>query len=114
MVALDTVWFNVVRIRKTLRVTPAMAAGLTDRVWDMVTLIQQAERQSMTHSFRPTCSSMGHGQGICSGLSIDERSPFQGFGARRLVALALLLRRGGWPFSFLGTVSERARGPSPR
>ena len=35
MVALYTVWYNFVRIHKSLRITPAMAAGLTDRVWDM-------------------------------------------------------------------------------
>lgn len=33
MVAIWTVWYNWVRIHKTLRVTPAMAAGLTDRLW---------------------------------------------------------------------------------
>lgn len=35
MVAIYTVWYNFVRIHKTLRVTPAMAAGLTDRLWSM-------------------------------------------------------------------------------
>lgn len=35
MVALYTVWYNFVRIHKTLRITPAMAAGLTDRLWSM-------------------------------------------------------------------------------
>ncbi|MBI1874767.1 MAG: IS1 family transposase, partial [Acidobacteria bacterium] len=46
MVALYTVWYNWTRIHKTLRVTPAMAAGLTDRMWDMseiVGLIEEAE-----------------------------------------------------------------------
>ena len=46
MVALFTVWYNWTRIHKTLRMTPAMAAGLTDRVFDMtdlVELIEQAE-----------------------------------------------------------------------
>ena len=33
MVALYTVWYNFVRMHKTLRVTPAMAAGVTDRLW---------------------------------------------------------------------------------
>lgn len=33
MVAIWTVWYNWVRIHKSLRVTPAMAAGLTDRLW---------------------------------------------------------------------------------
>ena len=35
MVALDTLWYNFVRIHKTLRVTPAMAAGVSDRLWNM-------------------------------------------------------------------------------
>jgi len=46
MVALYTVFYNFTKIHKTLRVTPAMQAGLTDRVWsmtDVVTLIEQAE-----------------------------------------------------------------------
>ena len=42
MVALYTVYYNFVKIHKTLRVTPAMEAGLTDQVWtfeDIVRLI---------------------------------------------------------------------------
>jgi hypothetical protein len=40
------VYYNFVRIHKTLRVTPAMAAGLTDRLWDVsdiVKLVEDAE-----------------------------------------------------------------------
>ena len=33
MVAIWAVWYNWIRIHKTLRVTPAMEAGLTDRLW---------------------------------------------------------------------------------
>lgn len=40
MVALYTVWYNFIRIHKTLRVTPAMAAGLTDRVWDLADVVE--------------------------------------------------------------------------
>jgi IS1 family transposase len=46
MVALYTVWYNWVRIHKTLRVAPAMAAGLTDRLMsmeDVVALIDARE-----------------------------------------------------------------------
>ena len=28
-------FYNLVRIHKTLKVTPAMAAGITDRLWSM-------------------------------------------------------------------------------
>ena len=35
MVALYTVFYNWTRVHKTLRVTPAMEAGLTDRLWSM-------------------------------------------------------------------------------
>ena len=40
MVALYTVWYNFIRIHKTLRVTPAMEAGLSGTVWDMEDLVQ--------------------------------------------------------------------------
>ena len=35
MVALYTVWYNFVRVHKTLRMSPAMAAGISDRLWSM-------------------------------------------------------------------------------
>lgn len=47
--ALYFVFYNWTRIHKTLRVTPAMAAGLTDRVWtmeDIVRLIDDAEMRA--------------------------------------------------------------------
>ncbi|MDA8232734.1 MAG: IS1 family transposase [Magnetospirillum sp.] len=34
-VALHVMFYNFVRIHKTLKVTPAMAAGVTDRLWNM-------------------------------------------------------------------------------
>ena len=40
MVALYTVWYNFIRIHKTLRVTPAMEAGLSKTVWDMEDLVR--------------------------------------------------------------------------
>jgi hypothetical protein len=43
MVALYTVWYNWVRIHKTLRVTPAMAAGLTSSLMSMKDVAQVVE-----------------------------------------------------------------------
>jgi hypothetical protein len=44
--ALYFVFYNFVRIHKMLRVTPAMAAGVSDRLWsmeDIIALIDAAE-----------------------------------------------------------------------
>jgi 3-methyladenine DNA glycosylase/8-oxoguanine DNA glycosylase len=38
--ALYFAFYNFCRIHKTLRVTPAMAAGLTDRVWDLTDIVE--------------------------------------------------------------------------
>lgn len=41
MVALYTVYYNFVKIHKTLKVTPAMEAGITDHVWTLAELLTQ-------------------------------------------------------------------------
>lgn len=43
-VALFTTYYNFVRIHKTLRVTPAMAAGVTDRLWGVADIVSVLER----------------------------------------------------------------------
>jgi IS1 family transposase len=50
MVALYSVWYNWMKVHTTLRVTPAMQAGLSDTVFEMlelVELIEQAEYRAM-------------------------------------------------------------------
>jgi IS1 family transposase len=42
-VALFTTYYNFVRIHKTLRVTPAMAAGVTDRLWEIGDIVALVE-----------------------------------------------------------------------
>ena len=44
MVAIYTVWYNFIRVHKTLRVTPAMEAKLTDHVWTMAELVELMEK----------------------------------------------------------------------
>ena len=46
MIAIDTVFYNWTKLHKTLRTTPAMAAGLTDRIWDMVELVRLMDEVS--------------------------------------------------------------------
>jgi IS1 family transposase len=42
-VALFTTYYNFVRIHKTLRVTPAMAAGVTDKLWEISDIVSVLE-----------------------------------------------------------------------
>ncbi|MGR3514315.1 MAG: IS1 family transposase [Paracoccaceae bacterium] len=42
-VALHFMFYNFCRIHQTLKVTPAMAAGITDRLWDIEDLVQLVE-----------------------------------------------------------------------
>lgn len=39
MVALYTVWYNFVRTHKAHRMSPAMAAGISDRLWEMKDIV---------------------------------------------------------------------------
>ncbi len=39
MVALYTAWYNFVKMHRTLKMTPALAAGVTDRLWSMDDLV---------------------------------------------------------------------------
>jgi IS1 family transposase len=50
-VALHMMYYNFVRLHQSLRVTPAMAAGVSDRLWeieDIVELIEKAEAKLPT------------------------------------------------------------------
>ena len=38
--AIHYMWYNFVRIHKSLRVTPAMAAGVTDRLWSIEEMVE--------------------------------------------------------------------------
>ena len=39
MVAFYTVWYNFVKMHKTLKCTPAMAAGVSPTLWGMADLL---------------------------------------------------------------------------
>jgi hypothetical protein len=41
--ALHFLYYNFVRIHKTLRTSPAMAAGVTDRLWEMRDVVSVLE-----------------------------------------------------------------------
>jgi len=43
-VALHMMYYNFVRIHKTLRTTPAMAAGVTDKLWEISDVVAMLEK----------------------------------------------------------------------
>jgi len=46
MVALYALWYNFVRIHKTLRTSPAMAAGIETRLWSMEDVVRMIDARS--------------------------------------------------------------------
>jgi IS1 family transposase len=46
MVALYTVWYNFVKMHKTLRMTPAMAAGVTEKLWSILPIPRDVAHDS--------------------------------------------------------------------
>ena len=51
-VALHYAHYNFVRVHRTLRCTPAMAAGVSDRLWSVEELIVEALEGSDEHLAR--------------------------------------------------------------
>lgn len=43
MVALYTTWYNFARVNSSVRMSPAMAAGLSDRLWDIAEIVELIE-----------------------------------------------------------------------
>jgi hypothetical protein len=65
-VSLHFMYYNFVRIHQTLRVTPAMAGGVTDRVWeisDIVTLMDamhtEERSEQLERSYNPFGDALG-------------------------------------------------------
>jgi hypothetical protein len=48
MVAIYHAYYNSCRVHQTLRVTPAMEAGLTDHVWTLEELTGEMDKQKVT------------------------------------------------------------------
>jgi hypothetical protein len=44
MVAAYTCWYNFVKMHKTVSMTPAMAANVTDRLWNMSDLVALVDK----------------------------------------------------------------------
>jgi hypothetical protein len=42
-VALHSMYYNFVRLHQTLKISPAMAAGVTDRLWEMTDVVDMLD-----------------------------------------------------------------------
>jgi len=51
-IALHTMYYNFVRIHQTLRVTPAMAAGVTKKLWEVSDIVEMLEQWELAN-FKP-------------------------------------------------------------
>lgn len=48
-IALHTMYYNFVRIHQTLKITPAMAAGVTDKLWEVSDIVTVLERWELAN-----------------------------------------------------------------
>jgi hypothetical protein len=61
-ISLHFMYYNFVRIHQTLRVTLAMAAGVTERVWDVSDIVALLDGMPATENYSavPFGSALGH------------------------------------------------------
>ncbi len=69
--ALFTTYYNFVRLHKTLRVTPAMAAGVSDRLWDVADIVALVEAAEAPAKKRGTYKKVGAKCVLSSGLFVQ-------------------------------------------
>ncbi len=51
-ISLHFMYYNFVRIHQTLRITPAMAAGVTNRVWEIADIVRLLEEKAETPNYQ--------------------------------------------------------------
>jgi IS1 family transposase len=69
-IALHTMYYNFVRIHQTLKVTPAMAAGVTDKLWEMDDLVAMLEQWELAN-YKPEYNFVVRKYDIGKGYSVS-------------------------------------------
>lgn len=69
-IALHTFYYNFVRIHQTLKVTPAMAAGVTDKLWEMDDLVAMLEQWELAN-YKPEYQFVVRQYAIGKGCSVS-------------------------------------------
>jgi hypothetical protein len=59
MVALYALWYNFVRVHKTLRISPAMAAKIENRLWSMEDVVRLIDEHAERNAPRLTARLVG-------------------------------------------------------
>lgn len=85
-VALHTMFYNFVRVHQTLKISPAMAAGITDRLWDVSDIVRvleawEAERVSEP-SFEVEANKIGDGHFVRVTFATGETEAIYGFATK--------------------------------
>jgi hypothetical protein len=76
-VALHMMYYNFVRIHQTLRTTPAMAAGVTKRLWEMKDVVEMLEAFEAQKDYGNSNCRVGPGNFELAGLRCGEPEPLR-------------------------------------
>lgn len=89
-IALHSMFYNFVRVHQTLKITPAMAAGVTDHLWeisDVVQVLEDFEAQRKTEpAFEIERERIGQGYFIRATLANGATDTIYGFAAEAQAA----------------------------
>jgi IS1 family transposase len=100
-IALHSMYYNFVRIHQTLRVTPAMAAGVTPKLWDMSDIVAMLEQWELAN-FKPEYQFVVRQYAIGKGHSVSvmwrggEVDTIYGFEKEADALLWIKERSQGW------------------
>lgn len=85
-VALHTMFYNFVRVHQTLKVSPAMAAGVTDRLWDISDIVQVLEAWEAQRATEPAfdveANGIGDGHFVRATFPTGETEAIYGFATK--------------------------------
>jgi hypothetical protein len=90
-IALHTMYCNFVRIHQTLKVTPAMAAGVTKKLWEASDIVEMLEQWELAN-FKPEYQFVVRQYAIGKGIPLASC----GVAARWIRFLDLRRRRMRW------------------
>jgi hypothetical protein len=94
-------YYNFVRVHQTLRVSPAMAAGVTTRLWEMSDVVAmleewEAENARIKPTFEIRESAIGGNAYVQVTMPDGTSDQIYGFDSRDAAAKWIEIERRGW------------------